>query len=386
MTIFEKNENKNQETGTMNQPDKANLDHAVKTVRQKIVSIQEKEEKIGEQNTKTVLINPILLALGWDLNNIDEIYQEYRHRPNDNPVDYALLINRNPCLLIEAKSLEKEVSDHKWINQTLSYATIVGVEWCVLTNGDKYRLYNAHAVVPADQKLFRQIQISDPTQHDFTLDTLDLLSKNNLMEKKINVYWKIHRVDKRVKKIFNLILSINDDLIQLIQKKSEELKPSENLEPIDIQQSLRRADITIKYPEILSSTQVLPKNSSTEKEKITNQGQDKKLPPKAVKEIIGIINARLVTPPLELKTEYKKTELTATLQSNGTILFAGESYASLSKAAGYAKNTVIGLPKDGCLYHSANGWTFWKYYDKKTGQWELIEKLHTQYKKVLVFI
>ncbi len=43
-------------------------------------------------------------------------------------------------LFVEAKDLGKDLSDRKWISQILGYATVVGAEWCVLTNGDEYRI------------------------------------------------------------------------------------------------------------------------------------------------------------------------------------------------------------------------------------------------------
>ena len=52
--------------------------------------------RIGEQNTKASLIEPVIGALGWDVLDPDEVHREYRRRPTDNPVDYALLLLRTP--------------------------------------------------------------------------------------------------------------------------------------------------------------------------------------------------------------------------------------------------------------------------------------------------
>jgi hypothetical protein len=131
------------------------------TVRKRIQQIRDRKQIVGEQNTKAALIDPILIALGWDLQEIDEVRYEYRRKPQDNPVDYALFLSRTECLFIEAKSLEKDLNDRKWISQNLSYATVVGVRWCALTNGDEYRIYNSHAAVDVEQKLFRSVRVSD---------------------------------------------------------------------------------------------------------------------------------------------------------------------------------------------------------------------------------
>ena len=60
---------------------------------------------IGEQDTKAALIVPVLRALGWDVEDLEDVKLEYRRRPADNPVDYALFLLRSPRLFIEAKSL-----------------------------------------------------------------------------------------------------------------------------------------------------------------------------------------------------------------------------------------------------------------------------------------
>jgi hypothetical protein len=153
------------------------LEQTIPVLRQKIDKYQRRKDLIGEQNTKAALIDSLLGALGWDVGDPDEVCREYKNKPTDNPVDYALLLLRSPRLLIEAKGFGQKVEDRKWLSQTLGYATVIGVEWCVLTNGDEYRIYNAHAPVDVEKKLFRAVCLSDEEHPGFVLDTLALLSK-----------------------------------------------------------------------------------------------------------------------------------------------------------------------------------------------------------------
>jgi hypothetical protein len=221
-------------------------------LRKRIHKIQNRNENIGEQNTKAALIDPLLAALGWDVEDIDEVSREYRRKSQDNPVDYALFMLRSPRLFVEAKGLEKDLSDRKWISQVLGYATVVGVEWCVLTNGDEYRLYNAHAPVDVEQKLFRVVRISESDQDEYTLETLELLSKEKMGDNLLNVLWKAHFIDRHVSRALGELLQ-NDDasLIRLIRKRTPELTPSE------IRESLKRADIRIDFPVVSVSSQSL---------------------------------------------------------------------------------------------------------------------------------
>src|SRR5215211_9246860 len=116
---------------------------------------------INEQNTKAALIDPVLRALGWDVEDVEEVHREYKLKTADNPVDYALLVLRTPRLFIEAKALGENLDDRRWAGQMLGYASVAGVEWVVLTDGDEYRIYNSHAAVPVDEKLFRAVRISE---------------------------------------------------------------------------------------------------------------------------------------------------------------------------------------------------------------------------------
>src|SRR5688572_8395811 len=140
-------------------PAMTDLDEVLKQVQQRIARYR--DHAPNEQNTKSSLIDPVLRALGWDTEDFEEVHREYKPKPTDNPVDYALFILRTPRLFIEAKALGGTLHDRRWANQIMGYAAVSGVEWVVLTDGDEYRLYNAHAPVPIEEKLFRAVRISD---------------------------------------------------------------------------------------------------------------------------------------------------------------------------------------------------------------------------------
>jgi hypothetical protein len=352
------------------------LTNALPKLRKRIQKIQNRNENIGEQNTKAALIDPLLAALGWDVEDIDEVSREYRRKFQDNPVDYALFMLRSPRLFVEAKGLEKDLSDRKWISQVLGYATVVGVEWCVLTNGDEYRLYNAHAPVDVEQKLF--VRISESDQDEYTLETLELLSKEKMGDNLLNVLWKAHFIDRHVSRALGELLQ-NDDasLIRLIRKRTPELTPAE------IRESLKRADIRIDFPVVSVSSQSLAREEVEDEatppvevvEKTKEGSKTLNIP--GVK-VSDLIRTNLVEPPLKLEKVYKGAHLEAEIQPDGTIVFDGETYRSLSLAASYARKTIIGAP-EGRKYPQTNGWAFWKYHDKETEKLEEIDVLRQRY-------
>jgi Restriction Enzyme Adenine Methylase Associated/Type I restriction enzyme R protein N terminus (HSDR_N) len=347
-------------------------------LRNRIQKIRTRKENVGEQNTKAALIDPLLSALGWDIEDIDEVSREYRRKPQDNPVDYALFMLRSPRLFVEAKGLEKDLSDRKWISQILGYATVVGVEWCILTNGDEYRLYNAHAPVDVEQKLFRAVRLSEADQDEYTLETLELLSKEKMGDNLLNVLWKAHFIDRHVSQALGELLQ-NDDtgLIRLIRKRTPELAPSE------IRESLKRADIHIDFPVVSVSSRSAAREAEDEAVPTTEVVEKEERQQKTINipgvQVVDLVRANVIQPPLKLEKQYKGQQLEAVIQQDGTILFDGETYRNLSPAAGFARKSIIGRPVGSKGYPPTNGWTFWKYHDPQTGRLEEIDVLRQRY-------
>jgi len=88
------------------------LETILTQVRERIVRYR--DSPIGEQDTKAALIDPVLRALGWDVEDLEEVQREYRLKSTDNPVDYALSILRTPRLFVEAKALGGNLNDRRW--------------------------------------------------------------------------------------------------------------------------------------------------------------------------------------------------------------------------------------------------------------------------------
>ena len=64
----------------------------------------------SEADTRNILIEPILMALGWDTMDARQVKREYnpypkRDKRNRRKLDYVLLVDDTPCVLVEAKKL-----------------------------------------------------------------------------------------------------------------------------------------------------------------------------------------------------------------------------------------------------------------------------------------
>lgn len=345
------------------------LGRVIETIRKRIQQIRDRREAIGEQNTKATLVDPLLAALGWDLQEIDEVRREHRRKPQDNPVDYALFLNRNECLLIEAKSLEKDLGERRWVAQNISYAAVAGVKWCVLTNGDEYRIYNSHAEVDVDEKLFRKVSIteSDPKA---LIETIVLLSKEQMRGSLLDELWKAHFIDRRVRLALESLLNEDDGpLIRAISKRAGGVTQAET------RASLKRAKITLDFPapKVLEASTLAPVAAARRTRKAAGR-MPAPTPPGATNALTELIRKAGLPLPLALEKLYKGVELEACVEVNGTVSFGGRIYDSLSTAGAEARKSVLQLPANEPA-PATNGWTFWKYRDPQTGAECLIDNI-----------
>ena len=349
----------------------SSLLETLRTVRLRIAKLRDRKELTGEQDTKGVLIEPVLSALGWNTQEPDDVRREYRAKSRDNPIDYALLLLRTPCLFVEAKPLGENIDVRRWKLQTLTYASATGVEWCVLTNGDDYHLYNTHAAVGLDEKLFRKVRISDLSQEEQTLDTLDLLSKAKMAEKRINILWTVHFVYRKVKiAVEDLFRSVDGGLVRLIRRRSEGLTPT------DIRKAIKTADFQFTPPVTLSGPERPPKPRRKPSGKHKGRARHKVFSVT----VANLIEAGIITPPLDIQRKYKGALLKGTIGKDGKVVWDGTPYDSTSTAAGMARKSVIGSPA-GRRYPQTNGWGFWQYQDPDTGRLLVLDVLRQRYLK-----
>lgn len=97
-----------------------------------------------EEATKTSLILPFFQMLGYDVFNPYEFVPEFTAdagTKRGEKVDYAILKNGTPLILVEAKAANIELNA-KHINQLFRYFTVTKAKFAILTNGIIYRFYS----------------------------------------------------------------------------------------------------------------------------------------------------------------------------------------------------------------------------------------------------
>ncbi len=362
----------------MNGQSSPQLAQVIAKARDRIAKLRG-DKNFNEQNTKASLIVPVLQALGWDTNDSDEVHWEYKPKPKYNPVDFALLLQRTPCLFVEAKALREDLGDDKLIAQILTYASVAGVQWVVLTNGDEYRIYNAAALVPAEEKLFRTVTISKDTDAT-VLATLSLLSRSDLQDKKIGRLWEAHFIDRQVEAALTELFSPGDPARPLV-RAVKKLARGKLRDP-EIRASLRRARVRVDFPQ---EPDVLPPTQAGESRKARRATQAPKtkrsetVTQRSAVSIAAIIEEGLIHPPVDLVCNYLGHELRATVQPDGSVLLKGVRYASPSIAGGMARKPFFKGDLKGKSCPSTNGWTFWQLQDPTSREMMPLDALRGRY-------
>jgi adenine-specific DNA-methyltransferase len=153
------------------------------------LSARERKE-YNEANTKNGFIQPLFGALGWDFSDINQV--EAEKTIVKGRVDFICKSNGISKFCLEVKPLREELIDDDR-RQAISYAYNKGVTWAVLTNFDRFQVFNAERESSdLNNILFLNIAWQNYLA-DF--DDLRLLSResvaDNLLDKQATKYGKL---------------------------------------------------------------------------------------------------------------------------------------------------------------------------------------------------
>ena len=112
----------------------------IKQFSQRVVKI--KDTVATEEATKMSLVVPLFQILGYDVFNPLEFCPEYTADvgiKKGEKVDYAILQDSNPSILIECKSLTEALDKHS--SQLFRYFGTTTAKFGILTNGVIYKFY-----------------------------------------------------------------------------------------------------------------------------------------------------------------------------------------------------------------------------------------------------
>ena len=132
----------------------------------------------SESNTKKKIVEPLLEILGWDTRR-NEVMLEYPVRIGSTTkyVDYALMLEDKPVVLVEAKPFDS-TSSYDDSAQTISYGRVEDVQWVVLTNGRKLKVLDTKEGKSEKECLVTEVDLENlPIQ----ANDLSLISRESIL-------------------------------------------------------------------------------------------------------------------------------------------------------------------------------------------------------------
>ena len=152
---------------------------------------------LSEENIKKDYVNPLFRILGWSIEDSSE-YDSEKYVRGAGFADIAIKINKKPILFIEVKKfgevpsmaqrpVQQTLTGYKiWADwtegerQVLTYAGhALDVKWAILTNFEKFRLFNAKTGDTI-------VNIEQPTEYIDRLEDLTHLTKKYVQNGNIN--------------------------------------------------------------------------------------------------------------------------------------------------------------------------------------------------------
>ena len=112
----------------------------------------------NETATRTLIIDGVLNALGWNVKDPARVWLE--HRANGNKVDYVLVSSTGALLaVVEAKPADSGPKDADR-RQASGYATEIGARYAVLTNGGRWEAWEMVQQKPRRDSIVVEVNVT----------------------------------------------------------------------------------------------------------------------------------------------------------------------------------------------------------------------------------
>nr|DAZ15364.1 MAG TPA: hypothetical protein [Caudoviricetes sp.] len=182
------------------------------TIQQIVEKITKQKDNIAtEEATKTSFVMPVIAALGYDVFNPFEVVPEMDCdlvKRKGEKIDYAIMKDENPILLIECKHCKQNLNLHD--TQLQRYFVASKARFGVLTNGIEYRFYtDLEKVNIMDEKPFLVVNMLDLSDND--IEQLKKFHKSYYNEQDILSTAQELQITIQVKEMLNRNFQMPDD-------------------------------------------------------------------------------------------------------------------------------------------------------------------------------
>lgn len=194
----------------------------IEQLKERVLNL--KDNLQTEEATKTALIMPFLNTLGYDVFNPLEVVPEFvadSRLKKDEKVDYAIMKDGKPIILVECKKVENDKLDiKKHAGQLFKYFTASKAKFIILTNGIVYKFFSdIEETNILDKDPFFTFNLLEFKENQ--LETLSEFCKENFdLEKAYSNAGDLKYIKQFEEVIENEYRSPSDDFVRYLISKS----------------------------------------------------------------------------------------------------------------------------------------------------------------------
>ena len=195
----------------------------IEQLKERAISL--KDSLQTEEATKNALVMPFLNALGYDVFNPLEVVPEFvadSRLKKDEKVDYAVMKDGKPIILIECKKVDNDKLDvKKHAGQLFKYFTASKAKFIILTNGIVYKFFSdIEETNVLDKEPFFTFNLFEYKENQ--LETLSEFCKENFdLEKAYSNAGDLKYIRQFEEVIENEYRNPSDDFVRYLLDKSE---------------------------------------------------------------------------------------------------------------------------------------------------------------------
>ncbi len=359
---------------------------ALQNLQKRIISVESSGTPLSETDTRQGMINPLFRSLGWDFTDFVSVRSEVRHKSFNEPVDYAFYSSKDqsrPILLLEAKRFGTDLGSKSIVKQICEYMSEFGVQWGIISDGNKYVLYNSRGGDSFEDKKFLTLTVKTVDTEDgipageLANKFIGLLSRECLENEQIQDAYEDHMRNQQIQRAMASLLSRPfDTLVRAIRKefKVERVRANPNLRitTSNIEEYLESISdeegtipVDLEAEEVHSDDHVIGSAAQTEV-----SGAEKKQVRSYGRRVLikDLLDAGLVQEGDNWRFVSKGEVTWGRVVGNGQLEVNGKLYPNPSRAG-------KALARGG-----GNGWYYWHYKDAN-GNWRRIEELRKVYRE-----
>ena len=190
-----------------------------------------KARDVGEADTVTIVKDMLAGVFGYD--KYADVTSEYAIR--GTYCDLAIKMDGVLKTLIEVKAIGHELKDQH-VKQAVDYAANQGVDWVVLTNGVRWRVYHLIFAKPIDQDLVIDIDfcaLNSRVQRD--IEALFLWCKEGWVKSALTEYQE-HK--QALSRFFLGAMLLTDPVLEVMRRELRRLSPEVRIELDQIRTAL----------------------------------------------------------------------------------------------------------------------------------------------------